>query len=85
MEKLVQLTISDATLVRIADQAYSTVTEVADVLRTLLDNDPAMIVSIETDNAEHYQAIGTAVYAAHRAGFFGENLRMSVAGKLVET
>ena len=84
MEKSVHVKICEATRVRIGHETFSTVTEVADVLRPLIANDPETIVSIDADKSEYYEAIGIAVYAAHRAGVAENALRFVVAGKLVE-
>ena len=85
METIVRVKIIDATRVQIAGAIFTTVTEVAEVLQASRDADAASIVSIESDQTEHFQAIGTAVYAAHRVGFSSEQMRMVIAGKVVDT
>lgn len=53
--------------------------EVANALKTALEQDPDLILVIEPAQDDDYKAIGTVIYASQRAGVPVENLRFTLA------
>ena len=82
MNEIIVLKICDGDCVDFDGLKLRSTNEVADALDKVRAANPAAIISIETDDSEHYDAIGKAIYGCHRAGFSGEQLRILVGGKL---
>lgn len=81
METIIVLKIGDQLHVDFNGKELHTATEVADALGEALAHTPDAIVSIEADSSPHYEAIGKAIYGAHRTGLAGDRLRILVDGK----
>ncbi|MYM87184.1 hypothetical protein GTP91_08305 [Rugamonas sp. FT82W] len=85
MSKTFILKISDNVHVELNGVKLATTNEVAEALGKIYADNPDATISIEADTSTHYEAIGKAIYGSHRAGFTGEQVRILVDGKLVET
>ncbi|MYN18710.1 hypothetical protein GTP81_18330 [Rugamonas sp. FT107W] len=85
MREIIVLKISDDVYVELNGAKLASTNEVAEALGKIYADNPDVTISIEADTSSHYEAIGKAIYGSHRVGFIGEQVRILVDGKLVET
>ncbi|GJI98973.1 hypothetical protein RugamoR57_56910 [Duganella caerulea] len=85
MREIVVLKITDSVYVDLHGVKLGSTNEVAEALGKIYADHPDATISIEADTSSHYEAIGKAIYGSHRVGFIGEQVRILVDGKLLET
>jgi hypothetical protein len=79
--KIVVLRISDNDGVDLNGVKLRSTTEVAEALEKIGSESLDVTISVEVREYRYYEAIGMAIYGAHRAGFSGERFRILIDGK----
>ncbi|MYM41432.1 ExbD/TolR family protein [Duganella qianjiadongensis] len=85
MDKMIILRISDNDGVELNGVTLRSTDEVAEALAKIRAENSDATVSIEASDSIYYQSIGKAIYGSHRAGFSGEQFRILVDGKPLES